>query len=173
MLVKIEKIFFRFNKLCGKILTAILLLMTLNVFYDVIMRYAFHNSSVGMQEMEWHLFSLLILFGIGYTLLEEGHVRVDFLYQTYSPKTKALLNIFGTIFFLLPLTLLIIFGSIEFVRDAWEIGEISQDPGGLPYRWLIKAMIPLSFILLLINGIGYTLRHVNMLQEINRKGRAQ
>ena len=168
MLVKLEHLFMRFNKMLGKVLVIILLLMTLNVFYDVIMRYVFHNSSVGMQEMEWHLFSLLTLFGISYTLLEEGHVRVDFLYQKFSLKTKAIINILGTIFFLMPLAFLIIFGSIEYVKDAWVIGEISDDPGGLHYRWLIKAMIPFSFSLLILNAIGYTIKNINLLRGVHK-----
>ncbi len=169
MLEKIDRIFSRFNQLCGRILVLVLILMTINVFYDVVMRYVFHNSSVGMQEMEWHLFSLLILFGIGYTLLEDGHVRVDFIYQGYSAKTKTIINIFGTLFLLLPLALLIISGSVEFVYNAWEIGEISDDPGGLPYRWLIKAMIPLAFLFLLVNAIGYIIRNIRFFCLINAK----
>lgn len=162
MLLKIEKFFVRINHYAGKLLSITLLLMALNVFYDVIMRYFFHNSSVGMQEMEWHLFSVIILFGISVALLEEGHVRVDFLYDRYPEKRKALLNILGTIFFLLPLALLILTGSIGFVRDAYEIGEISEDPGGLPYRWIIKGMIPLSFSFLVFSAIGYVIKNINI-----------
>lgn len=162
MLEKIERFYMRINKVAGKILSVILLLMTLNVCYDVIMRYFFHNSSVGMQEMEWHLFSIIILYGISVSLLEEGHVRVDFLYDRYPVRAKAIINIIGTIFFLLPLAFLVLFGSIEFVRDAYEIGEISEDPGGLPYRWVIKSMIPLSFAFLIFAAVGYVVKNINL-----------
>ena len=139
--------------------------MTLNVFYDVGMRYIFRNSSVGMQEMEWHLFSIVILFGMSVALLDEGHVRVDFLYDRFSPRTKARINIVGTLFFLLPLALLVFFGSFGFVRDAWEIGEISEDPGGLPFRWLIKGMIPLAFGVLILAAFGYVVKNINLLRS--------
>ncbi len=86
----------------------LLLLMTFNVFFDVVMRYFFRNSSVGMQEMEWHLFSIVILFGVSVALQDEAHVRVDFLYEKFSIRKKAIINIIGTIFFLLPLALLIL-----------------------------------------------------------------
>jgi TRAP-type mannitol/chloroaromatic compound transport system permease small subunit len=162
MLVRTEQFFMKMNRIFGRILTVVLLMMTVNVFYDVIMRYFFHNSSVGMQEMEWHLFSIIILFGVSVALLDEGHVRVDFLYDRYAPKTKAKVNIIGTVFFLLPLALLIFFGSFSFVMDAYEIGEISEDPGGLPYRWMIKAMIPLSFAYLIFSAIGYTIKNINV-----------
>lgn len=162
MLVKLEEFYTKANKLMGKVLTVLLLLMTFNVFYDVIMRYFFHNSSVGMQEMEWHLFSVVILFGVSVALLDEGHVRVDFLYDRYRPKRQAVVNIIGTVLFLLPLAMLVLFGSLGFVQDAYEIGEISEDPGGLPYRWAIKAMIPLSFLYLIFTAVGYTIKNINL-----------
>jgi TRAP-type mannitol/chloroaromatic compound transport system permease small subunit len=165
MLLKVEKFYQRINRVAGKILCLVLVLMTLNVFYDVIMRYFMHNSSVGMQEMEWHLFSIIILFGVSVALLDDGHVRVDFLYDRYTPRTKAIINIIGTVFFLLPLALLIFTGSFSFVRDAWEIGEISEDPGGLPFRWLIKSMIPLAFGYLIFCAVGYTIQNINLYRK--------
>ena len=127
MFFRLEKAFMGINRLISKILAILLLLMVVNVFYDVIMRYFFHNSSVAMQELEWHLFAVIILYGISVSLLDEAHVRVDFLYDRFSESTKAAINIAGTIFFLLPLAFLILFGSLDFVKDAFEINEISQD----------------------------------------------
>jgi len=146
----------------------LLLLMIFNVLYDVIMRYFFHNSSVGMQELEWHFFSVIILFGMGYALKEGAHVRVDFLYDNFSKKTKAYINIFGTLLFLIPLALLIIFGSYEYVMDSYSMNEISEDPGGLTHRWLIKAMIPFGFIFLIISGIGYIIKNIIILKELKK-----
>ena len=167
MLIKIEQFFMRMNRILGRILSVVLLLMTFNVFFDVIMRYFFRNSSVGMQEMEWHLFSIIILFGVSVALLDEGHVRVDFLYDRYSTKKKAIINIFGTVFFLMPLALLIFFGSFDFVNDAYQIKEISEDPGGLPFRWVIKGMIPLAFFILIFSSIGYTIKNINLLRSVS------
>lgn len=169
MLIKVEQIFMRINRILGKILSGVLLLMALNVFFDVIMRYFFRNSSVGMQEMEWHLFSIVILFGVSVALLDEGHVRVDFLYDRYSEKSKAIINIIGTILFLLPLALLILFGSFDFVKDAYDINEISEDPGGLPFRWVIKGMIPLAFLVLVFSSIGYTIKNINIFRRESKK----
>ncbi|MGD9189879.1 MAG: TRAP transporter small permease subunit [Desulfobacteraceae bacterium] len=146
-------------------LAAILILMVLNVALDVIMRYLFHTGSVGMQEMEWHLFSLVILFGVGYGLRHEGHVRVDFIYDRLSDRKKALINIMGTVFMLIPLALLIFAGSFGYVNDAYTTGEISEDPGGLPYRWIIKSMIPLSFAFLLLSATGYVLKNIKIIRE--------
>ena len=161
MFVRLEKAFMGINRLISKILAILLLLMVVNVFYDVIMRYFFHNSSVAMQELEWHLFAVIILYGISVSLLDEAHVRVDFLYDRFSESTKAAINIAGTVFFLLPLAFLILFGSLDFVKDAFDINEISEDPGGLPYRWMIKAMIPVSFAYLIFTSLGYTIKNFN------------
>lgn len=152
-------------QIVGKIISFLLLLMVLNVSYDVMMRYLFHNSSVGMQEMEWHLFAIIFLLGISVALKDEAHVRVDFLFDSFSPQKKALINIFGTLFFLMPIALLIISGSWDFVYDAFQIQEISEDPGGLPYRWLIKGMIPFSFSFLFLSGIGYILQNIRLYRE--------
>ncbi len=162
MLVKLEKITDSVIDFVGKITSILLLLMIFNVFYDVIMRYFFRNSSVGMQELEWHLFSIIILYGVSVALKDEGHVRVDFLYEKFSKRKKAMINILGTIFFLLPLALLVAFGSIEYVMDSYRINEISEDPGGLTHRWIIKSMIPFSFTFLIFSSIGYVIKNINI-----------
>jgi TRAP-type mannitol/chloroaromatic compound transport system permease small subunit len=166
ILLTIEK---KLNKLIdwlGNILVVILLLMIINVFYDVIMRYAFHNSSIAMQEMEWHLFSIVILFGVSYSLKEDAHVRVDFVYDRLSVKTRAMINIIGTILFLIPFTILIIYGSYPFVMDSYTTNETSSDPGGLKYLWMIKAAIPVAMTVLLIEAIHYIIKNINIYRGI-------
>ncbi|TKB24690.1 TRAP transporter small permease subunit [Desulfopila sp. IMCC35006] len=165
MLEKIEKIIARTVDGVGIFLAVVLLLLVLNVAFDVMMRYLFHASSVGMQEMEWHLFSVVILFGVGVALQHEAHVRVDFLYDLMSQKTKALINICGTVLFLVPLSLLILFGSFDFVGDSYSIQEISEDPGGLPYRWVVKSMIPIAFGFLLFSAVGYILKNIKQIRS--------
>jgi TRAP-type mannitol/chloroaromatic compound transport system permease small subunit len=164
MLEKIEKYIQAIVKGVGYLLAFCLLLMVLNITYDVVMRYVFRASSVAMQELEWHFFSVIILFGVGVALIQEGHVRVDFLYDRMRPKTRALINIFGTLFFLIPLSLLVLFGSLNFVVDSYTIREISEDPGGLHFRWIVKAMIPFSFIFLLFSAVGYIVKNINWLR---------
>ena len=167
-LKRVEKFFNSFIDIIGRVIGLLLLLMIFNVLFDVVMRYFFHNSSVGMQELEWHLFSIVILFGIGYALKDESHVRVDFLYDNFSKKTKAYVNIYGTLLFLIPLALLIIFGSYEFVMDAYTTSEISEDPGGLTHRWIIKSMIPFGFIFLIFSSFGYILKNIIILKELKK-----
>jgi TRAP-type mannitol/chloroaromatic compound transport system permease small subunit len=161
---KLEAFIGKTVDLVGYGLAAILILMVLNVAFDVMMRYLFRASSVGMQEMEWHLFSLVILFGVGFGLRHEGHVRVDFIYDRLGENKQALINILGTLFMLLPLAIFILAGSFGYVNDAYISGEISEDPGGLHYRWIIKSMIPLSFAFLLLSATGYVLKNIEKLK---------
>ena len=166
MLLKIEKITDKIIDFFGNITAVLLILMILNVAYDVFMRYVFHNSSIAMQEFEWHLFAVIMLYGTGYALRHNAHVRVDFLYDRFSAKKKAWVNILGTIFFLLPLALLVIYGSIEYVMDSYTTHEISEDPGGLPYRWIIKAQIPFAFIFLIFCAFNFVLHNINVLRGV-------
>jgi len=162
MLQKLETFFDHFSDLMGWIAGFLNLVMLVNVFYDSIMRYFFNSGSIALQEMEWHLFAMVFLFGIAYALKEDGHVRVDILYDRFSPRWKAIVNIGGTLLLLLPLSLLIIEGSVWYVHEAFTSGEISGDPGGLSYRWLIKLVIPTSFIFLIVSAIGFVIHNINI-----------
>ncbi|MBN2645620.1 MAG: TRAP transporter small permease subunit [Desulfuromonadaceae bacterium] len=162
MLTKIEQKIDRFTDWIGAISTALLILMLVNVFYDAIMRYFFRTGSIALQEMEWHLFSIVFLFGVAYALKEDGHVRVDILYDHLSSRTKALINIAGAVLLIFPLSFLVIKGSFWFVHEAYTLHEISGDPGGLTHRWLIKAVIPVSFVFLCLSTIGFILRQITI-----------
>jgi len=162
MLLWIESKLAKIIDAVGYVVGFLLIAMILNVAYDVFMRYVFHNSSIAMQEVEWHLFAMVILFGMGYALKDNAHVRVDFLYDKATEKRKALINIIGTVLFLIPFTLLIIYGAYDFVADSYEYSEISEDPGGLHYRWLIKSMIPIGFMFLLISAIYYLVHNIRI-----------
>jgi len=166
MLNKLETFFDRFSNLMGWISAFLSLVMLANVFYDSIMRYFFRSGSIAMQEMEWHLFSVVFLCGMAYTLKEDGHVRVDILYDNFSPRWKAIVNIGGVLIFLIPLSVLIAEGSIWYVHEAYTQNEISGDPGGLTQRWLIKAVIPVSFIFLIISSAGFVIRNIRIFQGL-------
>lgn len=148
----------RLNLWVGSVVAWATALVVAVVFVDVVMRYAFKTSFVFMQELEWHLFSFIFLMGAGYTLLKDGHVRVDIFYQRLSPKAKAWINLLGVIFFLLPGCYLVIATSWHFVVNSYKVLEGSPDPGGIPYRYLIKACIPAGFALITLQGIALGLK---------------
>lgn len=144
----------RSNELVGRAVSWVSLLLVLVVFVDVVMRYAFKISFVFTQELEWHLFAFIFLIGAGYTLLHDGHVRVDIFYQRLGPKGKAWINLIGVILFLIPGCYLVISTSWKFVANAFSIMEGSPDPGGIPYRFIVKGTMTVGYILLLLQGIS-------------------
>jgi TRAP-type mannitol/chloroaromatic compound transport system permease small subunit len=147
----------------GNFCSLLMLLMIINVFYDVIMRYFFNDVSIGMQELEWHLFAAMFMFGIAYTLKEDGHVRVDIFYESMSARKKAIINIFGSVVLALPITILIFYYSWDYTLEAYEMGEGSGDPGGLPHRWVVRSIIPLSSLFLVLAIIHVVLTHLKTL----------
>jgi TRAP-type mannitol/chloroaromatic compound transport system permease small subunit len=140
----------------GRAIAWLVMVMVLVIVYDIGMRYLFHIGSVTLQELEWHLFSLVFLFGAAYTLKHDGHVRVDIIYQSrwMNDRRRAYVDLFGTLLLLIPFCVLIIVSSGAFVGNSFAIGEGSPDPGGLPYRFLLKAAIPIGFALLILQGIA-------------------
>ena len=163
--MNLEQTIHRITQGVGKLSAILLLLLLLNVFYDVIMRYLFNDVSIGMQELEWHLYATVFLLGISYTLSQDGHVRVDLIYNQLSPRRQAMVDIGGTLLLLIPFALLISWYGIGFVADSYQLGEGSGDPGGLPHRWIIKSMIPLAFILLIISSFGFMQRAWRRMEE--------
>lgn len=147
----------------GRAVAWVVVLMTLVVGYDVAMRYLFNVGSVALQELEWHLFALIFLLGAAYTFKHGGHVRVEVLSQHFSPRAQAWADLIGTVFFLLPFCTLIIISSWPFVLNAFQYSEGSPDPGGLPYRFLLKSAIPIGFSLLVLQGLASIIHRVQFL----------
>lgn len=141
-------------KYLGYFTAFILCILVLLVVYDATARYLFSTGSIALQELEWHLFDVVILFGIAYTLRENAHVRVDIFYASYSEKTKALINIISSLFFILPFSFLIIYIGLDFVSQSFVQNECSSNPGGLEYRFLVKSLMSLSFIFLALQAIS-------------------
>ena len=92
--------------------------------------------------------------GAGYTLLHDGHVRVDIVYQQLGPKGQAWINLIGVLFFLIPGCLMVIHTSSWFAYTSWAVAEGSPDPGGIPYRFIVKSTIPVGFVLILLQGVS-------------------
>jgi TRAP-type mannitol/chloroaromatic compound transport system permease small subunit len=142
------------NEWIGRGVAWVTLALVLVVFIDVVMRYLFNTSFVFTQELEWHLFGFIFLIGAGYTLLKDGHVRVDIIYQRLGLKGRAWINLFGVLLFLIPGCLMVISTSWKFAVNSFAMLEGSPDPGGIPLRFIIKGCIPLGFTLLLMQGIS-------------------
>ena len=132
----------------------ILALLVALIVYDATARYLFSSGSTALQELEWHFFDVVILLSIAFTLKHNSHVRVDIFYDKFSPKTQALINIFSVLFFILPLSFLIIYIGIGFVELSFMQDEASSDPGGLTHRWIVKSLMPLAFTFLALEAFA-------------------
>lgn len=161
------------NKWVGRGVAWATFLLVIVVFVDVVMRYAFRTSFVFTQELEWHLFAFIFLMGAGYTLSKDGHVRVDIIYQRMSPKAQAWINFIGVLLFLLPGCYMVIVTSANFVYNSWTVLEGSPDPGGIPYRFILKSAIPLGFILIMLQGISLAIKSLFTImgKEIDNDGK--
>ncbi len=160
----------KFEQLVGKLSGAfgwlagwLCILMIIVVFIDVVARYAFDAGSIAMQEMEWHLFAAVFLLGAAYTMRENANVRVDVFYERMSARRKAMVDIFGTVVFVIPMCSLILYSSYDFVAYSYQIQEVSADPGGLPYRFAFRALLPLGYFLVMIQSLAVISRNLRIL----------
>ena len=114
----------------------------------------FGEGRIEFEEIQWHLYSIGFLIGLSYAYSGDNHIRVDVLHERLSPRRKAWVELYGILLLLLPFLLLILIFSVPYVADSFRFNEVSQAPGGLPYRWLIKAMLPIGFFLLLLSTLA-------------------
>jgi TRAP-type mannitol/chloroaromatic compound transport system permease small subunit len=144
---------------------AIVLIGSLNAVARYLGRFVGFNLSSNLWlELQWYLFSLMFLLGAAYTLHHDEHVRVDVFIQRLSPRGRAWVNLAGTLLFLIPFCILMIWTSWFPVRNSWKILEMSPDPGGLP-RYPIKTAIPVAFLLVLAVGCAQAVRLVRELRR--------
>lgn len=143
----------RIGRVTGWCSLAIVLVMAFNV----LLRYFFRTGSVAMQELEWHLMAPICMLGLSYAILKDGHVQVDILYGRFPERIQRIIQFVSMVLVVL-VTGLLMKLSIPYVMQSYNIGEISPDPGGLTHRWILKAMLPIGFSLLLIQSIAAMLR---------------
>ncbi|MGR8948927.1 MAG: TRAP transporter small permease subunit [Gammaproteobacteria bacterium] len=136
-------------KLIGDCLSWVWLVLLGIIVLNVVLRYFFGQGRIEFEEVQWHLYSLGFLLGLSYAYSDDVHIRVDVLRANFSPRLTAWIELYGILILLLPFVLLIIYFGIPFVTSSHALGEVSQAPGGLPHRWLIKAALPFGFLLLL------------------------
>src|SRR5690606_2714609 len=127
---------------------------------NVILRYVFSIGSIAMQQSIWYMHGLLFMLGAGFALMVDGHVRVDVFYRPASARTKAWIDLFGTIFFLLPLCVLTFVLSYSYVLNSWRVLEGSTEMSGLPFIYLLKTAIWAFSLLLGLQGIALGARAV-------------
>lgn len=157
------------NDRIGAAIRWLALVMVLLGAYNAVARYLTRYtgltlSSNALTELQWYAFSLIFLLGAAYGLRHDVHVRVDVLYERLAPRTRAWIDVAGTVLFLIPFSVLFLWVSWRPVLNSWSIRETSPDPGGLP-RYPIKAVILVCFVLLLLQGISHVIKQVDVIRS--------
>lgn len=153
------------NEHVGKLTYWLILVAVLISTGNAVVRYAFNMSSNAWLEIQWYLFSFVFLFCAGYTLLHNQHVRIDILTGALSPRAKAWIDILGTVFFLLPMAITIMWLSWPVFTDAYRSNEISTNAGGL-LIWPGRLMVPAGFLLLVLQGLSELIKRIAFLQGL-------
>lgn len=157
----------RLNGWVGRVARWLMLAMVLVGAFNAVARYTDPLTGWGLSsnayiEGQWYLFSLVFLLGAAYTLREDEHVRVDVLYARLSEKGRAWINLAGTVLFLMPFCVVMLWVTWPTVQTSWQLLEQSPDPGGLP-RYPIKTVVLVAFVLLLLQGLSMAIKQVAVL----------
>jgi TRAP-type mannitol/chloroaromatic compound transport system permease small subunit len=149
----------------GRCVAWLTLLMMLLTCLIVLLRYGFAIGSIALQESVLYLHALVFMLGAAYTFKDDEHVRVDVFYREFSVTKKAWVNIFGGIFFLLPFTLYTAYLSLDYVSASWRVFETSAEPGGLPFVYLLKTLIPIMMLSLILQGLADIAKNICIIKK--------
>ncbi|MBK7899317.1 MAG: TRAP transporter small permease subunit [Azonexus sp.] len=152
-LLKLSGLIDALNAAVGKAAFWLVLIMTVISAGNASVRFAFNYSSNGLLEIQWYLFAAIFLLCSAYTLQKNEHVRIDVLSGKLSPKGQAVIDIIGTLVFLLPMVILVLWLALPLVAESYKIQEMSANAGGL-IRWPVKLLLPIGFALLALQGVS-------------------
>jgi tripartite ATP-independent transporter DctM subunit len=155
----------RLSKYAGLLAAVLVLVLSLLVAYDAMMRYLFSAGSIALQEVEWHLFDMIFLLGLSYALKHDKHVRVDIFFERYSGNTQKVVQILSMLLLVLPFALLMLVDAYDMTLQSYLQHEVSPDPGGLGYRWVIKAVLVAGFVLLIVQALSEILKAYHQLEN--------
>lgn len=142
----------------GQVFHWIWVVLVAVIIVNVVLRYAFSQGMIELEELQWYLYSVGWLIGLSYTFVYDGHVRVDVLHEKLPYRGKLWFELFGLLFLFLPFVIAVIIWSLPFVELSWTTNERSTSANGLPARWLVKGAMLFAFILLALTGISRLIR---------------
>lgn len=146
-----------FTDLVGRLTSWLALGIALVMGANVLLRYAFSYGFIWAQELEWHIFVPICLFGMSYALLHKEHVRVDVLFQYFSDRNKHRVDIVAALISM-AFCLIVIRLSIPYVYQSWSIGEGTANPGGIEYRYIVKSLIPIGFAIMFLQSLSEAIK---------------
>ncbi len=148
-----------FSEFTGTVIAWLTITMVLVTFVVVVLRYAFDLGWISMQESVTWMHAAVFMLGAAYTLKRDEHVRVDIFYRGMPARQQAVVNLLGTLIFLLPMAVFLAMTSWDYVYTSWLIREASREAGGLPYPFvpILKSLIPATAGMLILQGIANVL----------------
>lgn len=167
-MTKLERVAGRIEglaELTGRVVSWLTLGLALVGFLVVVLRYALDTGFIWMQETLTWMHALVFMVGAAYTLKHDEHVRVDVIYRGLPARTRAVIDLVGTLLFLLPFCTYVAYESLPYVEGSWRVGERSREAGGLPALYLLKAVIPTMAMLLAVQGVAVVLRSLVTLRS--------
>jgi TRAP-type mannitol/chloroaromatic compound transport system permease small subunit len=165
LLLRLSGLIDALNERVGHLSYWLILVAVLISTGNAIVRYSFNVSSNAWLEIQWYLFSAVFLFCAGYALLHNQHVRIDVITARLSKRTQTWIEILGTIFFLLPMAITIMWLSWPVFIDAYQSDEVSANAGGLPV-WPARLMLPIGFLLLVLQGLSELIKRIAFLRGL-------
>ncbi len=162
LLLKLSQLIDWLNERVGKGAFWLILIMTVISAGNAVVRFVFNYSSNGLLEIQWYLFAAVFLLCSPYTLQRNEHVRIDVLSGKLSPRGLAVIDIIGTLFFLLPMVITVMWLAVPLVAESYKIDEYSANAGGL-LRWPVKVLLPIGFALLALQGISELIKRIAFL----------
>lgn len=157
-----------FVRICGELFSWLWLVLLAVIILNVVLRYVFRRGMIELEELQWYLYAAAWLVGLSYTFIEDGHVRVDAVFENLKHRTQLWFELLGLLLLFMPFVLFIVYFSIPFVELSWETSERSTSANGLAARWLIKGCLLFSFSLLFLAGLARLIRVVDTLKSILR-----
>ncbi len=164
-LLKISRLIDAFNTRLGKFLGWFILAAVLVSSINAIIRFTFNQSSNAWLELQWYLFGAVFLLGSAYTFLNNEHIRIDIINSRLSTRMRNIIDVVGHLFFLFPFCIVLIYTGSQFFMRSFISGEGSSSAGGL-IVWPAKLMVPLAFILLLVQGMSELIKRIAIMQGL-------
>jgi TRAP-type mannitol/chloroaromatic compound transport system permease small subunit len=164
-LLQLSKLIDSITEFVGKSIIWVVLVVTLISCGNALMRYIFNYSSNAFLEIQWYLFAVIFLFGAGYTLMKNEHVRIDLISGKFSKRGQAWIDIFGIIFYLMPMAIAIMWMSWPVFTLSYTSQEMSSNAGGL-ILWPARLMVPVGFFLLVMQGVSELIKRIGFLQGL-------
>ena len=144
----------------GQLISWLAAVLIVVIIIQVILRYVFGRGLVVLEEVQWHLYAIGIMIGFSYAIVHDSHIRLDLLHDRFPRRRKEKVEIFGILFLLMPMIIVILIHSWPFLYDSLRINEHSDAPMGLCCRWFIKAFLPIGFIMMILAAISRLVRAI-------------